>query len=61
MVSSRTSDREAYMAIVPMTFGFNNVIRVPESWDCFLLNGFLYRRNAEGRFVVDRAWAKKTA
>lgn len=49
------------MAIVPMTFGFNNVIRVPESWDCFLLNGFLYRRNAEGRFVVDRAWAKKTA
>lgn len=38
--------------------GLNTRLRIPEGWDWFLFRGFLYRRDAFGRFVIDRTWAK---
>ena len=41
--------------------GLETVLRIPESWNVFVYNGFLFVRGDDGRFVVRGKWKAKVA
>jgi hypothetical protein len=42
--------------------GVHTLVRIPEGWDYFVWNGIVHRKDAFGRWVIDRKIdAKKTA
>lgn len=49
------------LTIAPVRVGMDTVLRIPSAWTLFVFNGFIYKRDEFGRFVVRGEWAKKTA
>ena len=61
---SRSRERKTMhhlFTITAVKLGWNTIVRIPESWDVFTFNGFLYRRDDAGRVVIDRAYDKRSA
>ncbi len=46
------------MAITKVRVGLHTDLWIPSSWDRFLYRGFLYVRQASGRYVTERAWSR---